>query len=147
MTDTGSHQIDLQVNGKYRLDQKIGLGSFGVFALQLISLMLITPILGDIYLNINIISGEEVTVKLKSVKTKHPLLKYETTVYNTLAGGVGIPHVRWYGSTEGDYNALVLEHLGPSLEALFDLCNCQFSLKTILLLADQLVCKFSLNLL
>jgi casein kinase I homolog HRR25 len=148
MTDAGSHQIDLRVNGIYRLDQKIGSGSFGAFSLQLISLILIvTPVLGDIYLGINIISGEEVAVKLESVKTKYPLLEYETTVYSTLAGGVGIPRVRWYGSTEGDYNALVLERQGPSLEALFDLCNRQFSLKTVLLLADQLVCKFLLDLL
>ena len=148
MTDTGSHQIDLRVNGIYRLDQKIGSGSFGAFSLQLISLILIvTPVLGNIYLGINIISGEEVAVKLESVKTKYPLLEYETTVYSTLAGGVGIPRVRWYGSTEGDYNALVLERQGPSLEALFNLCNRQFSLKTVLLLADQLVCKFLLDLL
>lgn len=95
---------------------------------------------GDIYLGVNIISGEEVAIKLESVKAKHPQLEYESKVYKTLAGGVGVPFVRWFG-TECDYNAMVLDLLGPSLEDLFNFCNRKFSLKTVLLLADQLVCK------
>jgi casein kinase I family protein HRR25 len=51
---------------------------------------------GDIYLGINIISGEEVAIKLESVKAKHPQLEYESKVYKTLAGGVGVPFVRWF---------------------------------------------------
>jgi casein kinase I family protein HRR25 len=39
------------------------------------------------------ISGEEVAIKLESVKAKHPQLEYEAKVYKTLAGGVGIPYV------------------------------------------------------
>ena len=93
---------------------------------------------GDIYLGINIISGEEVAIKLESVKAKHPQLEYESKVYKTLAGGVGVPFVRWFG-TECDYNAMVLDLLGPSLEDLFNFCSRKFSLKTVLLLADQLV--------
>lgn len=50
---------------------------------------------GDIYLGVNIISGEEVAIKLESVKAKHPQLEYESKVYKTLAGGVGVPFVRW----------------------------------------------------
>ena len=95
-------------------------------------------IIGDIYLGINIISGEEVAIKLESVKAKHPQLEYESKVYKTLAGGVGVPFVRWFG-TECDYNAMVIDLLGPSLEDLFNFCNRKFSLKTVLLLADQLV--------
>lgn len=96
---------------------------------------------GDIYLGINIISGEEVAIKLESVKAKHPQLEYESKVYKTLAGGVGVPFVRWFG-TECDYNAMVLDLLGPSLEDLFNFCNRKFTLKTVLLLADQLVSIF-----
>ena len=91
-------------------------------------------------LGTNIISGEEIAIKLESVKAKHPQLEYEARVYKSLAGGVGIPFVRWSG-TECDYNAMVLDLLGPSLEDLFNFCNRKFSLKTVLLLADQLISR------
>ncbi|KHJ36084.1 putative casein kinase i [Erysiphe necator] len=115
--------MDLRVGNKYRIGRKIGSGSFG-----------------DIYLGTNIISGEEIAIKLESVKAKHPQLEYEARVYKSLAGGVGIPFVRWFG-TECDYNAMVLDLLGPSLEDLFNFCNRKFTLKTVLLLADQLISR------
>ena len=99
------------------------------------------PSPGDIYLGTNIISGEEVAIKVESVKAKYPQLLYESRVYKALAGNVGVPAVRWYG-TELEYNAMVLDLLGPSLEDLFNFCNRKFSLKTVLLLADQMVSTF-----
>lgn len=112
------------------------------------------------YTGTNIITGEEVAIKLESVKAKHPQLEYEAKVYKALSGGVGVPFVRWYG-TECDYNAMVIDLLGrtyeyssnidgfcdktdkkillASLEDLFNFCNRKFSLKTVLLLADQMV--------
>mmetsp|Transcript_1579 Transcript_1579/g.2741 ORF Transcript_1579/g.2741 Transcript_1579/m.2741 type:complete len:418 (-) Transcript_1579:55-1308(-) len=113
--------MELRVGKKYRLGRKIGSGSFG-----------------DIYLGTNMTTGEEVAIKLESVKTKHPQLLYESKIYRILHGGLGIPNVRWYG-IEGDYNVMVLDLLGPSLEDLFNYCGRRFQLKTVLMLADQLL--------
>ncbi|KAJ6620908.1 kinase-like protein [Mycena sp. CBHHK59/15] len=123
MADNSSHRLDLRVGRKYRLKKKIGSGSFG-----------------DIYLAINVVSGEEVAVKLEPVNAKYPLLEHETKVYKILAGGLGVPVVRWFG-IEGDYNVMVLDLLGHSLENHFNICNRKFSIKTVLLLADQLISR------
>jgi len=113
--------MELRVGGKFRLGRKIGSGSFG-----------------DIYIGTNVQTGEEVAIKLESIKSKHPQLLYESKLYKILAGGVGVPNVHWYG-VEGDYNVMVIDLLGPSLEDLFSFCNRKFSLKTVLMLADQMV--------
>jgi len=116
-------KMELRVGGMYRLGRKIGSGSFG-----------------DIYLGTNINSGEEVAIKLESTKSRHPQLAYEYKVYRILAGGVGVPNVHWFGK-EGDYNVMVMDILGPSLEDLFNFCSRKFTLKTVLMLADQLLAR------
>ncbi|KAJ1343602.1 hypothetical protein BSLG_001871 [Batrachochytrium salamandrivorans] len=99
-----SHPLaQVRVGGKYKLGRKIGSGSFG-----------------EIYLGTNVVNQEEVAVKLESTRAKHPQLEYEARVYKSLAGGVGIPFVRWYG-VEMDFNCMVIDLLGPSLEDLFNL--------------------------
>lgn len=123
----------LRVGGRFALGRKIGSGSFG-----------------DIYLGSNIQTNEEVAIKLEGVKTRHPQLSYEYRLYRILQNkvsldqpdseSVGIPSVRWFGK-EGDYNVLVLDLLGPSLEDLFNFCGRSFSLKTVLMLADQLIAR------
>jgi serine/threonine protein kinase len=50
----------------------------------------------------------------------------------------GIPSLRWYG-IEGEYNVMVIDLLGPSLEDLFNFCSRKFTVKTVLMLADQMV--------
>ncbi|CAA2969961.1 casein kinase 1-like protein 2 [Olea europaea var. sylvestris] len=113
--------MEPRVGNKYRLGRKIGSGSFG-----------------EIYLGTNIQTNEEVAIKLENVKTKHPQLLYESKLYRILQGGTGIPNVRWFG-VEGDYNVLVMDLLGPSLEDLFNFCSRKLSLKTVLMLADQMI--------
>jgi len=114
-------EVAIRVANKYRLGRKIGSGAFG-----------------DIYLATNVTNNEEVAIKLESVKSRHPQLFYEAKLYKILAGGIGIPSVRWYG-VEGEYNVMVLDLLGPSLEDLFNYCGRKFSLKTVLMLADQML--------
>ncbi|XP_044499821.1 casein kinase 1-like protein 10 [Mangifera indica] len=113
--------MDQVIGGKFKLGRKIGSGSFG-----------------ELYLGVNVQSGEEVAVKLESVKTKHPQLHYESKLYMLLQGGTGIPHLKWFG-VESEYNVMVIDLLGPSLEDLFNYCSRKFTLKTVLMLADQLI--------
>jgi len=122
-TTTVISELDIRIAGRYRLGRKIGGGSFG-----------------DIYLATDVTTNEEVAVKLEQTKTKHPQLHIECKFYKVMQGGVGIPLVKYYG-TEGEYNVMVMELLGPSLEDLFNFCNRKLSLKTVLLLADQLISR------
>lgn len=46
----------------------------------------------------------------------------------------------WYG-VDGDFTAFVSELLGPNLEDLFVACGRRFSLKTTLMLADQMISR------
>jgi serine/threonine protein kinase len=56
---------------------------------------------------------------------------------------VGIPSIRWFG-VDGDFNVMVIDLLGKSLEDLFNDCGRNFSLKTVLMLADQLLCRIEM---
>lgn len=120
---SSSSRSEFIVGGKYRLIRKIGSGSFG-----------------DIYLGINITNGEEVAAKLESISARHPQLLYESKLYRILQGGGGIPHIRWFGQ-ERDYNVLVMDLLGPSLEDLFNFCSRRFTMKTVLMIADQMISR------
>jgi casein kinase 1 len=113
--------MEPRVGNKFRLGRKIGSGSFG-----------------EIYLGTNIHTNEELAIKLENVKTKHPQLLYESKLYRILQGGTGVPNVKWFG-VEGDYNVLVMDLLGPSLEDLFNFCSRKLSLKSVLMLADQMI--------
>lgn len=95
---------------------------------------------GEIFLGVNVQTGEEVGIKVEPVKSRHPQLLYESKLYKILRGGVGIPDVHWFG-VEGSNNIMVIDLLGPSLEDLFNFCNRRFSLKTVLMLADQMLSR------
>ncbi|VDP91238.1 unnamed protein product [Echinostoma caproni] len=79
---------------------------------------------GDIYLGHNISNGEEVAIKLEPSSARHPQLLYESRVYRIL---------------QCRYRAMVMDLLGPSLEDLFTFCGRRFTLKTVLILAEQML--------
>ncbi|EGR27909.1 kinase domain protein [Ichthyophthirius multifiliis] len=116
--------MDIKVGKSFKLTKKLGEGAFG-----------------QIFHGINLKNNVEVAIKLEPVNTKHPQLFYEVKVYQYLLqeDGImdkGIPQV-YYCSTEGEYNIMVMDLLGPSLEDLFNFCNRKFGLKTVLMIAEQ----------
>ncbi|MQM07738.1 hypothetical protein Taro_040583 [Colocasia esculenta] len=115
--------MDRIVGDKYKLGRKIGSGSFG-----------------EIYLATHVDTFEIVAVKIEKTETKHPQLLYEAKLYNALRGASGIANIRWSG-INGEDNVLVLDLLGPSLEDLFVYCGRKFSLKSVLMLADQMITR------
>jgi hypothetical protein len=79
---------------------------------------------------------------------KYPQLLYEAKLIKTLSGGsiynlAGIPQMHWFG-VAGEYNTMVMELLGQNLEDLFNFCTKNFTLKTILLIAIELVFIYNL---
>lgn len=118
--------LELRVGNRFRLGQKIGAGSFG-----------------EIFRGTNMQTGETVAIKLEQAKTRHPQLAFEARFYRILnAGGgvVGIPNILFYG-VEGEFNVMVMDLLGPSLEDLFSFCDRKLSLKTTLMLAEQMIAR------
>ena len=111
------------VANKYVVGIKIGSGSFG-----------------QIHIGKNVQTNEDIAIKFESIRSKHPQLLYESRIYQILQGGVGIPNIHSFG-VEGDLNLMVLDLMGPSLEELFSNCNRRFTLKTVLMLADQMISR------
>ena len=107
---------------KYKPDSKIGEGSFG-----------------SIYSAHDINNGELCALKFEKRSSNKSFLQTETYLLCYLKGE-GIPYIKSYGSS-GDYNVLVMELLGKSLEILFEENNNKFSLKTVCMLADQMISR------
>lgn len=111
----------LTVAGRFKLLKKIGNGSFG-----------------NVYLGTDLQTQAKVAVKLEHQETNHPQLFNEHTAYMRMQGKEGIPDILWFGQ-EGEYWCLAMPLMGPSLHDLFTFCRQRFSLKTTLLLADQIL--------
>lgn len=107
----------------FKVGKKIGEGSFGI-----------------IYQGTNLLSNEQVAIKFEPRKSDAPQLRDEYRTYQIMAGTFGIPKAYYFGQ-EGLHNILVIDLLGPSLEDLFDLCGRTFSVKTVAMLAIQMLSR------
>eukprot|EP00435_Cladocopium_sp_Y103_P047252 s378_g13.t2 len=110
-----------KVGNIYCLGRKLGSGSFG-----------------EIYYAVDSQTGKELAVKLERVDSKHPMLLYEAKLLKHLEGAPGFASV-YFSDSQGDFNIMVMDLLGPSLEDLFNICRRRFSLRTLLMLADQML--------
>ena len=113
-------KVDIRVGGKYRINKKIGEGSFN-----------------EIYQGTDIFDNTEVAIKLEHNSIKYHQLIFESRLLKNIQG-VGIPKIYWAGLS-GEYNVMVFELLGNNLEELFQNCEKKFSLKTVLMIAVQIL--------
>ena len=120
---SSEYSYEVRVNNRFQMGRMIGSGSFG-----------------EIFLGKDIQTGKEVAVKFEQLKVRRPQVIEEAKILQEFRGQTGFPKYLWYGR-ENNYHIMVIEMLGPSLEDLFVYCGRKLSLKTVLLLADQLIAR------
>ena len=77
-------------------------------------------------------------MKFEKHGARCPQLRHEYKVYRELQNAPGFAKVHYFG-TQDSYNLMVMDLLGPSLEDQFNKCGRRFSLKTVLMVADQML--------
>ncbi|KAL9077323.1 MAG: hypothetical protein Q9157_003390 [Trypethelium eluteriae] len=127
----------LRIQGKYLLDRRLGGGSYGD-VYEGGYCYIVNMFGADRTVGHDLKSGREVALKIEHQRVDPSSLENEIEIYKTLSGGTGIPQFYWHGY-EGDFRVMAFELLGPNLENLLQYCNGKFSLKTVLMLADQLI--------
>ena len=110
----------------YQLSKKLGNGAFG-----------------EIWQATHLKTREEVAIKFEEINSKHQQLYAECKIYlwfhsDSTVLAQAIPQVLYYG-VEGNKNIMVMDLLGLSLEDAFTKCNRKLSVKTVLMLADQML--------
>ncbi|XP_067120337.1 uncharacterized protein [Centruroides vittatus] len=84
------------------------------------------------------ITGESVAIKVEDTNKVQPKLQNEKEVYDDIKETDGFPKLIYYGS-DRNYNFFITDLLGPSLKELFEYCGRQFTLKTTLMLAVDML--------
>ena len=117
--------LDLIVCNHFRLVRKLGTGAFG-----------------EIYMAENKNNpSEKYAAKLEEANTKFPQLYFEAKMYkylNSSMNVVGIPKVHAV-TTEGQYNVMLMDLLGSSVEDIFVEYSKIMSVKSALMIGYQML--------
>lgn len=98
--------------------KKIGKGSFG-----------------EVYKAVENSTQDLYAIKVEKQGSR---LEYEVELYKLLSKTRGIPKIKWFGKID-DSRILIMEFLGPSLDDLYGFCKNQFCLKTVCMVALQII--------
>lgn len=80
---------------------------------------------------------------MESLNAQMQLLQHEKKIYEQLKESNGLANIYYYEeSWNSRYRILIMQQLGHNLETLFELCHKQFTLKTILYIAIELITDF-----
>merc|ERR1719440_706158 len=115
--------------GKYECDKKLGAGCFG-----------------EVWRAVDSYNRKDcVAVKFESQDSEHPQLEHEATLLSYLQQQKktqGFPDYHFF-VREGDYNALVMQPLNKNLEDRKRHCGGKFSVRTTVLIAEQLLVRIA----
>ena len=93
---------------------------------------------GEVYSAEHRSSDQKLAIKFERINSKYSTLQKEAKIMLMLKDGDGFARARQFRSTES-MDVLVMDRLGPNLERLFKYCKCMFSLKTVLMIAIQML--------
>lgn len=96
---------------------------------------------GDVFEGTDQKTGDKTAIKQEMQATgKGPQLQYEMQVIKLLNGSIGFPKLYGFWSDAG-YNFMAMSRLGPNLSVLLERCRGRFSVKTVLMIADQILSR------
>ncbi len=112
------------INDTYILGKRLGKGSFG-----------------EVHAGKHKWTNRPVAIKLEPLEASTHILEHEYKVYQELYNpNSGVSQCYFFG-IECDYAVLVVDLLGKSLGTLMDECENHFSLKAVLMIAEQMISR------
>ncbi|KAG2071481.1 kinase-like protein [Suillus decipiens] len=115
---------EFRICGMYQVTKLLGMGSFG-----------------NVSSAFHVLTGSEVAIKMEvpsGTPTAPVVLPYEAVVYDLLRGHPGIPTCKWSGINRGSH-VLILDQVGANLQQLRRFCRGELSLKTVVMLAVEML--------